>query len=154
MEKKKLCFICSAGGHLDEIRQLKTVIDSYDHFFVVPETGATKKLNEKKYLVSDYNRKNKLTKLFSAVKMFGQQIVIYVREKPDVVITTGAAVAIPMCIFAHAAKKKVIYLESYARISSSSKTGRLIYKWADLFIVQSEELLKFYPDAVYGGSIY
>lgn len=41
-----------------------------------------------------------------------------------------------------------------ARIKSPSKTGKFLYKFVDLFIVQWEELLKFYPKAVYGGKIY
>ena len=75
-------------------------------------------------------------------------------EKPDVILTTGAAVAIPMCIIGKIFGKKVIYIESYARINSPNKTGKLIYKFADLFIIQWEELRRFYPKAVYGGAIY
>ena len=85
---------------------------------------------------------------------FVQQLFIFLKERPDVVITTGAGLAIPTCIYAKLFKKKVVYIESFARINSVNKTGKLIYKYADLFIVQWETLLEFYPNATYGGWIY
>lgn len=62
------------------------------------------------------------------------------REKPDVILTTGAAVAIPMCVIGKLFRKKVIYIESFARMTTPNKTGLLIYKFADLFIIQWEAL--------------
>ncbi len=50
--------------------------------------------------------------------------------------------------------KKLIYIESFARVYDGSKTGKLLYKYADLFIVQWESLKEVYPKAIYGGSIY
>ena len=88
------------------------------------------------------------------IKMMFEQFGIFIKEKPDVIVTTGAAVAIPMCIIGKVFRKKVIYIESYARMTTPNKTGKLIYKFADLFIIQWEELRKYYPNAVYGGSIY
>lgn len=83
-----------------------------------------------------------------------EQAPILFKNPAEVVITTGAAVAVPICIYAKIFGKKVIYIESMARITSPSKTGLLMYKIADLFIVQWKELLDFFPKAVYGGSIY
>jgi uncharacterized protein Veg len=48
----------------------------------------------------------------------------------------------------------MIYIESFARMKTLNKSGKFLYKYADLFIVQWEELLKCYPKAVYGGWIY
>ncbi len=150
----KICLISSGGGHLEQIKQLKEIINRYNCFFVTSPTKATMAIKEKKYLVDDLNRGSKLSKIFSICKMFLQQSRIFVKERPDVVITTGAAIAIPMCIICKLFRKKVIYIESYARMSTVNKSGKLIYKIADLFIVQWEELLKYYPKAVYGGCIY
>lgn len=151
---KKVCLIASGGGHLEQIQQLGIIIEKYECFFVVTKSKATALMKEKKYLVSDLDRHSKISKIVSIFIMFLQQIQIFLKERPDVVITTGAAVAIPMCILCKMSKKKVIYIESYARINSVNKSGKIIYKIADLFIVQWEELLKYYPKAIYGGSIY
>lgn len=151
---KKVCFISSGGGHLEQIRQLKTIAERYDCFYVVTKSKATEQMKEKKYLVDDLDRGSKLKKILSMLRMFRQQIGIFIKEKPDVIITTGAGVAIPMCIYGSLFKKKVIYIESYARMNTVNQSGKVIHRFADLFIVQWEELLKFYPDAVYGGCIY
>ncbi|WP_281288029.1 PssD/Cps14F family polysaccharide biosynthesis glycosyltransferase [Bacillus rubiinfantis] len=87
---------------------------------------------------------------FNILKSF----YIFLKEKPDVIITTGAHTAVPMCYIAKLFGKKVIYIESFAKTKSASLSGRLIYPIADLFVVQWEKMLEVYPKAVYGGSIF
>lgn len=151
---KKICLISSSGGHLEQIRQLKDVIYNYDCFYVVTKTKATEAMKEKKYIVRDMIRSNKLIFIIQMIRMFFEQFLIFYKEKPDVIITTGAGVAIPMCVIGKIFNKKIIYIESFARINTPNKTGRFIYKFSDLFIVQWEELKIYYPNAVYGGWIY
>lgn len=153
-KKKKVCLISSSGGHLEQIKQLKSVIEKYDCFYVVSRTKATEAMKQKHYIVSDLKRTNKIVKVLRMTRMMLEQFRIFLKEKPDVIITTGAAVAIPMCVIGKKFHKKVIYIESYARMTTPNKTGQFIYKYADLFIIQWEALKKYYPDAVYGGSIY
>lgn len=154
MREKKVCLIASSGGHLEQIKQLKEVINRYDCFYVVTRTKATETMKNKKYIVSDMVRKNKFVLLLRMMRMFIEQFVIFIKERPDIIVTTGAGVVVPMCVIAKLFKRKVIYIESFARINTPNKTGLFIYKFADLFIIQWEELRGFYPNAVYGGSIY
>ncbi len=151
---KKICLISSAGGHLEELNQLKSAIELYECFYVLTETDASKKLKSNKYLVHDMNRKNKICKLLSMMSMFCEQGKVFLKEKPDVIITTGAAIAIPMCVLGKIFRKKVIYIESFAKIYTPNKTGVFLYKLADVFIVQWKALLERYPKATYGGWIY
>ena len=74
--------------------------------------------------------------------------------RPKVIVTTGTHTAGPMCYLGKIFGSKIIYIETYANRNKKTATGRLIYLIADLFIVQWEEMLKLYPKAVYGGSIY
>lgn len=152
--KTKICLVASQGGHIEELWQLNILRERYDYFLVVPKTAWTEKLNCDKIFIHDLNRKNKLTKVLSAIRMFSEQLPILFQHSAKIIITTGAAVAIPICIYAKLMGKKVIYIESMARINSPSGTGKIMYKIADLFIVQWEELLQFYPNAIYGGVIY
>ena len=152
--KTKLCLVASQGGHIEELWQLKELREKYDYYLVVPKTTWTQSLKCKKIFIHDFNRKNILTKLFSGLGMMMEQAPILLKNPADIVVTTGAAVAIPICIYAKIFGKKVIYIESMARITSPSKTGKLMYKISDLFVVQWKELLEFFPKAVYGGSIY
>ena len=155
-KKKKICFISSSGGHLEQIKQLKGLTDKYDHFYVVPKTKSTVKMEQKKYLVSEFSRKNKLVAIFKLGILTLKEFFIFIKERPSIIITTGAGVAVPMCFFGHLFKKKVIYIESFAKIKTPNKTGKIIYDkgWYDLFVVQWESLLEVYPKATYWGWIY
>ena len=152
--KMKICFICSSGGHFEQIKQLKQVEKKYDCFYVLTKTKSTQEVQSKKYLVSFYGRKNKFSFALNIIIWFIEELAIFFKEKPDVIITTGAADAIPMCLISKFFGKKVIYIETFARRNEPSKTGKFIYRFADLFIIQWKELQQFYPNAVYGGWIY
>lgn len=154
MKDIKVCLIASSGGHIEELMQLNKIREKYSHFFMFPETAWTRQIDGKKYFILDMNRKNKCTKLFSLFKMFFQQIFIYFKERPNLIVTTGAVVALPICLYAKVFHKKIIFIESIARVTSCSQTGKIMVKLADLFIVQWEDQLKCYPEAKYGGWIF
>ena len=80
--------------------------------------------------------------------------ILLAEEKPDVVITTGVLAMIPLCLIAKLFGKKLIYIESFAKVSSPTETGRFLYKFADRFYVQWKPMLQFYPKAIYLGGIY
>ena len=82
-----------------------------------------------------------------------QSFIIMLKERPDVVLSTGGGMSIACSLLAKLFGKKLIFLESGARVTTPSRTGKLIYRFADLFIVQWQPMLKFYPDAVYGGPL-
>lgn len=153
-KEKKICFISSSGGHLEQLKQLRMVAEKFDHYFVLPKNASTEKLKEKKYLVGDFYRKNRIQFIFRFVFTAIQQLYIFIKERPDVVITTGAGVVIPTCLYAHFFKKKLIYIESFARMKSLNETAKLLNKYSTMFIVQWKELLEIAPNAVYGGWIY
>ena len=69
-------------------------------------------------------------------------------------ITTGVLAMIPCALLMKALGKKLIYIESLAKVSSQTLSGRLLYKYADQFYVQWKEMLEFYPNAIYKGGIY
>lgn len=83
-----------------------------------------------------------------------RSIYIFVREQPDVVVCTGVLSMIPMCLLAKLFGRKLIYIESFAKITSATETGKLLYRWADQFYVQWESMLDIYPKALYRGGIY
>lgn len=154
VSNKKVCLVASSGGHIEELMQLDVLRLKYHYFFMVPETKWTAKLEGKKYFIHDLNRENFFTKCVSLARMFFEQIPIFFKERPDVIVTTGAAVAIPICVYAKISRKKIIYIESFARVYTPSETGKLISKIADLFLVQWKEQLNCYKNATYGGWIY
>ena len=81
-------------------------------------------------------------------------VYFYLKIKPKYIVTTGTHTAGPMCYLGKIFGSKIIYIETFANRNTKTATGRLIYPIADLFIVQWKEMLKIYPKAVLGGSIY
>lgn len=154
MDKKKICFAASSGGHWEELMCLREIANENNTFYVTEEGGQVADSNILDvYTLPQINRHEKaFFKHFIA--LFREAHRIMKKEKPDVIITTGALMAFPFCILAKLCKKKVIYVESFARINDRSLTGRLVYPFADLFLVQWESLMKYYPKAKYVGSIF
>ena len=83
-----------------------------------------------------------------------KSVYLYFKIKPKVIVTTGTHTVGPICCLGKLFGCKIIYIETYANRNKKTATGRIIYHFADLFIVQWEEMLKLYPKAVYGGSIF
>ena len=79
---------------------------------------------------------------------------LYLKYHPDYIVTTGAHIAGPMCCIGKIFGSKIIFIETFANKNKKTATGRIVYLFADLFIVQWEEMLKLYPKAILGGWIY
>ena len=151
---KKICFAASSGGHFEQLMMLRPLMEKYDSFVITEETLYKSKVKgQKMYYMKQSNRKEKtfilrmITNTFRAVK-------ILKKEKPDVVICTGVLAMIPMCLIAKLHGKKLIYIESFAKVTSATLTGKLLYKYADQFYVQWPEMQKIYPKSIYLGGIY
>ena len=108
---------------------------------------------QKMYYLHQVNRKEKLCPVWLVVNLF-KSIAIFAKEKPDIIITTGVLGMIPLCLLGKLCGKKLIYIESFAKVSSPTETGRFMYRYADQFYVQWESMLQFYPGAIYLGGIY
>ncbi|MCD7790726.1 MAG: polysaccharide biosynthesis protein [Bacteroides thetaiotaomicron] len=133
---------------------MKPLAENYDSVFVTEKGGQAldSKLSNL-YEVDQINRKEK-SFIAKFLRLFIRAFIILRREKPDFIITTGALAAFPFCLWGKLLHKKVIYIESFARVEGKSLTGKLVYPFADLFIVQWPDMLKFYPKAVYVGGIF
>lgn len=155
---KKVLFISSTGGHLNELLQLETLIDKYDSYIITEKTKSTISLKEEynnkiNYLI--YGTKHKpFSYIFKLIFNCIKSLYLYLSIKPDIIITTGAHTAGPMCLIGKIFGSKIIYVETFANINTKTITGRIIYKFADLFIVQWKSMLKLYPKAIYGGWIF
>ena len=153
---KKVMFISSVGGHLTQLLELKSIFPDYDYVLITEKTDVTKEMNQKynmNYLVYG-SRKY----IFSYIFKFSYNIIksfyLFFKYKPEVIVTTGAHTAVPMCYIGRLFRRKVIFIESYAKRTSPTLSGRLVYPIASIFIVQWETMLEFYPKAKYFGGIY
>jgi len=150
----KIGFAASSGGHLEQLMMLKTLMEKYPSF-TLTEKGSflSSKTVNKKIELKQINRKEKFF-LFKFLIIFLKSYKIYKQEKPDLIITTGALITIPIALITKIHGGKIIYIESFAKIDSLTITGKIMYKIADEFIVQWPNLKDKYSNAVYGGGIY
>ncbi|MBE6047643.1 MAG: polysaccharide biosynthesis protein [Clostridium sp.] len=150
----KICFTASTGGHFEQMMMLKPLMEKYESVIVTEKTeySVVKDLKNIYYL-SQVNRTEKLFVL-KMLKNSMMSLKIFLKEKPDLVISFGALATIPLCLYAKIFGKKLIFIESFAKVNSPTVTGNLLSKFADEFYVQWEEMKKFYPNAIYKGGIY
>lgn len=148
--RNKICLISSSGGHFEQLKMLSSLANENDVFWITEKAAY---YSEADYYMLQTGTKDKLFPLKMLIN-FVKSICIWLKERPDYIITTGAMIVLPMAILAKVFRKRLIYIETYARVHDLTRTGRLMYKHADLFIVQWEQLKKSYPHAVYGGSLY
>ncbi len=146
----KICLVCSAGGHLTQIRRLEKFYRKYEYFFVTFFSKPIEELaiRERFYFVKDPERNpyKFLVNIFQSLKVF-------LKENPDVIISTGAGVAIAMCWWARLFGKRVIFIEDWCVVQKPSFSGRMVYPIANLFIIQWEQLQKYYPHAKLRGAL-
>jgi beta-1,4-N-acetylglucosaminyltransferase len=82
-----------------------------------------------------------------------QALVALVRLRPRAIVSTGPGPAVPASLLAKLLGIKVIYIETGSRVFALSSSGRILYRFADLFFVQWPELLQSYPKAIYAGRL-
>lgn len=152
---KKVCLISSSGGHYEELMMLKPLEKKYSVFVVTERTKYNANDPGINYYLCQTNRREILW-LFKIIINFVKSFSIFLKEKPDVIISTGVLSTIPMFFIGHVFKKKNIYIESIANVYIPTRTGTFIYKTglADRFYVQWKSMLKHYPTAIYEGGVY
>ncbi|MDQ0206993.1 PssD/Cps14F family polysaccharide biosynthesis glycosyltransferase [Alkalicoccobacillus murimartini] len=150
----KICFIASSGGHLDQLMMLFPIMIENDSYIVTEKTNY--EINNKNircYEVTQVNRRE-LIFIFKLIKLSLKSLYIFLKEKPDVVISTGALISIPTIMYAKLFRKKIIFIESFSKVNSPTISGKIAYQYADIFIIQWEGLKKYYKNAIYKGGIY
>lgn len=148
----KVCLVGSSGGHLTHLYLLKSFWENEERFWVTFDKEDARSILKKEKMYSCYfptnrNLKNLLKNTWLAFKVLK-------KEKPDIIISSGAAIAIPFFYLGKLFGVKTIYIEVFDRIDAPTITGKLVYPVTDRFIVQWEEMKKIYPKAINLGGIF
>lgn len=155
---KKVLFIASAGGHLNELLQLEPMFKDYNYHLITENLKTNRGLKKKFNGHVDYLLFGSKDHLFSYLFKFGwnclKSTYLFFKIRPEYIITTGTHTAVPICYLAKVFGRKIIFIETFANSETKTLSGKMIYPIANLFIVQWESMLKLYPKAVYGGWIY
>ena len=148
----KVCLVGSSGGHLTHLYMLKPFWQDKNRFWVTfdKEDARSKLIGEKKYFC--YYPTNRSLK--ALIKNTILAIKILKKEKPDLIISSGAAVAVPFFYIGKLIGAKLVYIEVFDRYDKPTLTGKMVYPITDKFIVQWKNEKKVYPKALYFGSIF
>lgn len=154
MNKRKILFCSSAGGHYTELLQLKSLIKEYNGVIVTEKTAISQNSDFHTEFLP-YGSRNEGWKYYPKFfYVFVLSVLYFMKHNPAAIISTGVHSTLPICMVAKLFQRKVIYIETIAVVESPTLTGKIMYKIADEFYVQWEELLEVYPKAIYGGVLF
>ena len=148
----KFLIVGSSGGHLTHMYMLKDIWSKHDRAWVTFNKADANSIlkDERKYWCHYPTNRN----IPNLIKNTILAIKILKKERPDVIISSGAAVAMPFFLLGHLFGAKLIYIEVFDRIDKPTISGKFCYRFADKFIVQWDEQLKVYPKAINLGQIF
>lgn len=151
MKKIKICLAASAGGHLVQLLKISQCWQDYDRFFVTTSHAVIEKLKQQgsAFVVGECNRQHPL----EVVKVFWRCMKIIYRQKPDIIISTGAAAGCMLCYLGKLSGAKVIWLDSIANTEKLSLSGRMVLPIADLILSQWQDVSAKYKKVQFAGSV-
>lgn len=148
----KVCLVGSSGGHLTHLYMLKPFWENKERFWVTFDKDDAKSLLAGEKMYPCYYPTNR--NIWNLIRNTALAVKILRKEKPDLIISSGAAVAVPFFWFGKLFGAKLVYIEVFDRINKPTVTGKLVYPITDKFIVEWEEMKKVYPKAINLGSIF
>ncbi len=147
----KILLVSSAGGHFSELMQLKSLAKKHELIICTEDKFEDSRVH---YYVN-YGSRDEGLKYFK--KLFNNSILswkILKKEKPDILISTGAHTCVSFFWFAKLFKIKTIYIESYAKVRTPSLTYRLIKPVVDITVVQHKQMESIYKNAINLGGLF
>ena len=174
--EKKIIYISSMGGHLKELLALKKSMKHFKSYIVTEKTDATSFLKDLQKIENNksanncnndndiffeevyylpYGTKKNIFKYFIIfLMMIFKSIYILLKIRPKAIVTTGTHTAVPICYIGKIFGVKIVYIETFANITTKTLAGKIIYPIADKFIVQWESMKKLYPKSEYFGGVF
>jgi beta-1,4-N-acetylglucosaminyltransferase len=156
----RLLIVLGEGGHTAELLNLVDLLgDHYEYQYVVTKADSLSlsRIQDPGRVYSVIRPRGKDTgpvqAAFRTMLASIQSIPIVLRARPDAILSTGPAIAVPISIVGKLLGARIIFVETGSRVTALSMTGRIMYGWADLFFVQWPQLAEGLPRAVYAGRL-
>ena len=150
----RLCLAASGGGHVRQLLDLESIWSKHDYFFVTEDTalGATLAQSHRTHFVPHVAigqaRLGAPWRMVRAgVSNFFRSASIIARERPDVVISTGAGAVFFAVAWARLRGARTVVIDSFARFDRPSLFARIAAPIADDMVVQSKALASHFPKA-------
>jgi UDP-N-acetylglucosamine transferase subunit ALG13 len=150
----RICLAGSSGGHFRQLLDLKPFWEQHDTHFVTEPTALARKLSQshRVYQVPHYafgqvRSRSPASVAGAALRNMRASWRAIAKERPQLIISTGAGSTAFAVLFAKLRGAKFVFIETFARFEAPSLFGRMMRPLADAVFVQSEGLLKAWPDA-------
>ncbi len=145
----KVLAVSSAGGHWVELLRLRSALEGHEVVYVSTEKDNQNQVPDNRfYAVPDAHR----GQYFRLIRLMLSMLMIIVRERPDVVISTGAAPGYFALRFGRIFGARTLWLDSIANSEVTSLSARLVHRYADLWLTQWPHMAK--PEGpIYRGSV-
>jgi UDP-N-acetylglucosamine:LPS N-acetylglucosamine transferase len=141
----KILLVCSSGGHFRSLYELHPFWEQHEHVWVTFRTSVTANAlhgQDVHWAWSPTNRN--LPNLFRNLYLAWQVIKA---EKPDVILTTGAGVAIPFLLIGRLQGSQTVFIESITRVRDLSLSAKVSLPFLDTIYVHWQQLQISYPKA-------
>jgi UDP-N-acetylglucosamine--N-acetylmuramyl-(pentapeptide) pyrophosphoryl-undecaprenol N-acetylglucosamine transferase len=135
----------SAGGHIELMVALRTAFDGYRRVWIVqPSLRAEVLAREGEAVIElpDYDRHPLRGHYLSNIT---KALRLVLRDQPRVVVTSGAGATVPFCVLARLFGARVVFVETMARVTGPSSSGKVLSRLASRVLVQWAEVAEFYP---------
>ena len=147
----KICLAASSGGHLSQLLKLSESWKGHETFCVTTTEVVRDRLGKfgAVYVAGECNHQHPI----QVIKVMVRCIKVIFKEKPHVVISTGAAAGCMVCFLSKIIGAKVVWIDSITNIEKMSLSGRMVRYIADLLLVQWPELAEKYKSVEYVGAV-
>jgi len=137
--------VSTQGGHLAQLLVLRHWFEGRDHVWVCPDTPDVADRLAGERVIHSYSPTTR--NLPNLLRNAALALRVLRRERPALVVSAGAGVAVPFFVAARLLGVPTVFIEVYDRVDSPTMTGRLCGPFTTCRIVQWEQQLAFYPDA-------
>lgn len=135
--QRRVLLVCSPGGHLLQMQRLRPAWRDVDRTWVTLQSADVDYLLSDERVIHAKGPTNRSIK--ALLSNFRLAWTVVRRERPAVILSTGAALAFPFFAVGKLLGARLVYVESLTRIHGLSLTGRLVYPLADAVFVQWPE---------------
>jgi UDP-N-acetylglucosamine:LPS N-acetylglucosamine transferase len=134
VSRPSILLVCSPGGHLLQLRALAPAYEDYQRAWVtLPGADVTHLLAGEEVVLAHGPTNRSIPKLLRNLWVAWREVR---RRRPDVILSTGAALALPFFLAGRLHRRRCVYVESLTRTDSLSMTGRMVLPLANEFFVQ------------------
>lgn len=147
----KALLVASPGGHLQQLVWMRPWWELHDRVWVTADVPDARAMLAGERIVFAAHPTNRSVRALARNLVLARRVLA--EERPDVVVSTGAGVAVPFLWLARRHGARGVFVEPYDRVDGPSLSARLVAPFVDAMVLQREEQRAFHPRGVVLGPV-